>query len=160
MKRIVVCLLLLSMLACVPTPEVDAVKQKDTNVLIDTVLTENREQGEAAATLPPVKEQIPERFQCDFTTSQKNVHVTANVPIEILTESGTFPMLRVEHRYLSDTERLTIVRRLVKSDDLFIYQYRPTREALERMIRDLLDRHRGAAPCYGLRQRKRAAFAV
>ena len=37
MKRLVSLMLLFCMLACVPTPDVDAVKQKDTNVLIETV---------------------------------------------------------------------------------------------------------------------------
>ena len=37
MKRLISVLLLLCLLACVPTPDVDAVKQKDTNVLIETV---------------------------------------------------------------------------------------------------------------------------
>ena len=139
MKRIAVLMILVMLLcACQPTPEQDAVKQKDTNVLIDTVLSEQSEQQNAEATLPPVKEQFPDRFQCNFNTAQKNVHVLSDVPIEILTETGSFPMLRVEHRYLSDAERLTIVKRLLKSDDLYIYEYRPTREALERMIRDLM----------------------
>ena len=123
--------------ACQPTPEVDAVKQKDTNVLIETVKADQQEQQSSGDTLPPVKEQLPERFACDFYTTAQNVHVIGDAPLEVLT-SGTFPMLRVEHRYLSDTERLTIVKRLLKSDDLYIYEYRPTREALERMIRELM----------------------
>ena len=138
MKRILALSLILLMLAaCVPTPEVDAVKQKDTNVLIDTVRTENQEQQDAETTLLPVKEQFPERFTCDFYTPGQNVHVKGDAPLEVLT-SGTFPMLRVEHRYLSDAERLTIVKRLFNSDDLYIYEYHPTREALERMIRELM----------------------
>lgn len=139
MKRIIIiCLLCTAILcACQPTPEVDAVKQKDTNVLIDAVKAEQQEQQNAGVTLPPVKEQFPKRFACDFYTTAQNVHVVADAPLEVLT-SGTFPMLRVEHRYLSDTERLTIVKRLLKSDDLYIYEYRPTREALERMIRELM----------------------
>ena len=58
MKRILALSLILLMLAaCVPTPEVDAVKQKDTNVLIDTVIKEEEERigiqeqaGEAVST--------------------------------------------------------------------------------------------------------------
>ena len=113
MKRIIIiCLLCTAILcACQPTPEVDAVKQKDTNVLIDTVKAEQQEQQNAGVTLPPVKEQFPKRFACDFYTTAQNVHVIGDAPLEVLT-SGTFPMLRVEHRYLSDTERLTIVKRL------------------------------------------------
>lgn len=139
MKRVFLFVLALSVLiACVPTPEEDAVKQKDTNVLIDTVKSEQESGTQTGAAALPVSEQLPERFQCEFTTSQKNVHVTADVPIEILSMTGSFPMLRVEHRFFSDAERLTIVKRLLKSDDLYIYEYRPTREALERMIRELM----------------------
>ncbi len=138
MKRILALSLILLMLAaCVPTPEVDAVKQKDTNVLIDTVRTENQEQQDAETTLPPVKEQFPERFTCDFYTPGQNVHVKGDAPLEVLT-SGTFPMLRVEHRYLSDAERLTLASRVFGTDALYIWQDHLTRKDLERIIRDLM----------------------
>ena len=138
MKRLIVfCLSFVILLACVPTPEVDAVKQKDTNVLIDTVRSEEQEQQQAAVTLPPVKEQVPERFLCDFTTSVQNVHVVSDVPIEVLTD-GVFPMLRVEHRTLSDGERLTLASRVFGTDALYIWQDHLTRKDLERIIRDLM----------------------
>lgn len=138
MKKLLLIVLSLSLLlACQPTPEVDAVKQKDTNVLIDTVRSEEQEQQQAAVTLPPVKEQVPERFLCDFTTSVQNVHVVSDVPIEVLTD-GVFPMLRVEHRTLSDGERLTLASRVLGTDELYIWQDQFTRKDIERMIRDLM----------------------
>ena len=138
MKRILA--LMFSMIflcACQPTPEEDAVKQKDTNVLIDTVRQEEQkqeQQGEAEATFPPVKEQFPERFQCDFTTSAKNVHVIADVPLEVLTDS-TFPTLRVERRILTDRERMTVAQRVFGTDELYVFEQQITREQLEEMIR-------------------------
>ncbi len=135
MKRIAVMLLLLAMLlACVPTPDGDAVKQKDTNVLIDTVRSDEKEQSGAAATLPPVSAQFPERFTCDFTTSVQNVHIIADVPLEVLTDS-VFPMLRVEPRTLSDAERLTIAQRVFGTDELYLWEDHISRKDLENEIR-------------------------
>lgn len=135
MKRFWICVLALLMLACQPTPKEDAVKQKNTNALIDTVLLEEQERKESGATLPPAQPQATERFICDFTTSTQNVHVTADVPIEVLSETGSFPTLRVEHRYLTESERLTIAGRLFNSDSMYLWEYRPTRAQLEEQIR-------------------------
>ena len=141
MKRIIIlCLSLALLLACVPTPEVDAVKQKDTNVLIDTVRREEQkqeQQGEAESTFPPVKEQFPERFACDFYTSAQNVHVVSDVPLEVLTD-GTFPTLRVERRILTDRERMTVAQRVFGTDKLYIFEEHVTRKDLERWIRELM----------------------
>ena len=138
MKRTAILLIFALLLcACQPTPEVDAVKQKDTNVLIDTVKTDQQEQQNAAAALPPVKEQFPERFTCDFTTSQQDVRVKADVPIDVLTDD-VFPMLRVERRYLSDAERLTLASRALGTDELYVWEDQITRKDLENMIRDLM----------------------
>ena len=138
MKRIISLLLsVLLLAACVPTPESDAVRQKDTNVLIDTVLTEESERGDAAPA--PVKALFPERFQCDFTTEARHVHVTADVPIRVHT-SGGFPLLRVEHRTLTDAERLTVYRRLFGKDELYIFSQRQrTREDVAQYIQQCLD---------------------
>ncbi len=139
MKRTFILILAaLFLCACVPTPEVDAVKQKDTNVLIDTVRNEQKEQQDTGKTPPTVKEQFPDRFTADFVTSAQNVHVTADATIEVLSETGSFPMLRVQHRYLSDDERLTVAKRLMRSDRLYLYEYRQTREMLAGMIRMLM----------------------
>ncbi len=139
MKRIIVlCLVLALLCACQPTPTEDAVKQKDTNVLIDTVKAgqESGETGEAAAS---AKDMTPERFQYDGVTDVQNVQIHADVPIEILSETGVFPMLRVSRRTLTDEERLTVSKRLFHSDQLYVYEYHPTREALERMIQELME---------------------
>ena len=139
MKRTAILLIFALLLcACQPTPEVDAVKQKDTNVLIDTVKTDQQEQQNAGAALPPVKEQFPERFQCDLYTTAQNVHVTADTPIEVLSDAGGFPMLRVERRYLTDAERQTAVQRILGSEQLYIYRYQLTRSALEAEIKNLM----------------------
>ena len=128
MKRALVFLLFLILLACQPTPEVDAVKQKDTNVLIETV--RNEEETGAAA--------IPARFRLDETVSRGNVRIHADVPIEVLSETGTFPVLRVERRYLSDDERLTIARRLLSSDALYVWEYRETRASVAVQIAEYM----------------------
>jgi len=133
MKRIsILFFAALLLVGCQPTPEKDAVKQKDTNVLIDTVRAE-QEQGDT-----PDVPALPERFQTTFTTSAQNVRVQADVPIEILSETGSFPMLRVQRRNLTDAERLTVCRRLLNSDRLYLYEYRQTREMLAGMIRMLM----------------------
>lgn len=145
MKRILALSLILLMLAaCVPTPEVDAVKQKDTNVLIDTVIKEEEERidiqkqaGEAVSTPTPVKEQVPERFQCDFTTND-GAKIEGDVRIRILTD-GEFPMLRVERRSVTDAERLTLAQRLLHTENLYIYQDVLDRRSVEDMIRGLMD---------------------
>ena len=130
--------------ACVPTPEQDAVKQKDTNVLIDTVKKEEQkdeqaqeQQGEAVSTPTPVKMQMPERFQCDFVTSD-GAKIEGDVEIRVLTDS-VFPMLRVERRSLTDAERLTLAKRFLHAEDLYIYQDVLDRRSVEDMIRGLLN---------------------
>ena len=137
MKRICAFILLslLIFTACQPTPEVDAVKQKDTNLLIEAVKEAEQEQNEPAPV--PVKELMPEQFQCDFLTEARQVHVTADVPIRVLTE-GTFPLVRVQRRTFTNEERLTVYRRLFDSDTVYKYEYRPTKEAVVKEIEWLL----------------------
>lgn len=140
MKRTAILLIFALLLtACVPTPEVDAVKQKDTNVLIETVKAEQQEQQNAGAALPPVSAQFPERFQCDETTDSRGVHIAADVPIEVLTDGTSFPVLRVEHRYLTNEERLSICRRLFGADMLYVWQMAPrTRDDVKRNMESCL----------------------
>lgn len=137
MKRGTVLFLLFLCLfcACQPTPEQDAVKQKDTNRLIEAVQEAELEKSEPAPV--PVKERMPKRFQCDFVTEARQVHVTADVPIRVLTE-GTFPLVRVQRREVTNEERLTIYRRLFESDGIYKYEYHPTKEAIVREIEYLL----------------------
>lgn len=137
MKRGTVLFLLFLCLfcACQPTPAQDAVKQKDTNRLIEAVQEAELEKSEPAPV--PVKERMPKRFQCDFVTEARQVHVTADVPIRVLTE-GTFPLVRVQRREVTNEERLTIYRRLFESDGIYKYEYHPTKEAIVREIEWLL----------------------
>ena len=137
MKRGTVLFLLFLCLfcACQPTPEQDAVKQKDTNRLIEAVQEAELEKSEPAPV--PVKERMPKRFQCDFVTEARQVHVTADVPIRVLTE-GTSPLVRVQRREVTNEERLTIYRRLFESDGIYKYEYHPTKEAIVREIEYLL----------------------
>ncbi len=112
MKRIISLLLIVLLFAaCLPTPEVDAVKQKDTNVLIETIKT-----GEQTVDEKPAE--VPARFQCDFTATLQNVHVISDVPIERMTDTGVFPTVRVERKTLSDAERQTVVQRVLGSEQL------------------------------------------
>lgn len=137
MKRIIPLLisLLLLLAACQPTPEVDAVKQKDTNVLIDTVRAEEQQRQETGTEMPPIKTQFPERFMCDFYTGASNVHVISDAPIRIKTDGIAFPLARVERRCLSNTERVEIYKRLLETDTLYIYQQQPrTREDIARSL--------------------------
>lgn len=137
MKRGTVLFLLFLCLfcACQPTPEQDAVKQKDTNQLISAV--QEAEQEKSGPVLTPVKEFMPQRFQCDFVTDIRQVRVTADVPIRVLTE-GVFPLLRVQRREVTSEERLTIYKRLFGSDGVYKYEYVPTKEAIVREIEYLL----------------------
>lgn len=132
-----ICIFILSCfllcVGCQPTPEVDAVKQKNTNQLIEAV----KEAEQAAPAPVPVKELMPERFQCDFVTETRQVHVTADVPIRVLTE-GTFPLIRVQRREFTNEERLTLYKRLFHSETVYKYEYRPTKEAVVREIEWLL----------------------
>lgn len=134
MKRILCIFIVVLMLAaCVPTPEVDAVKQKDTNVLIDTVRKEQREPIEPDATQTPVRAQLPERFQCDFYTDIQHVHAVSDVPLRVRSDGG-FPMIRVGHRYLTSEELLTVYKRLFGKDELYVHQFHRTHADVEREI--------------------------
>ena len=137
MKRIAILFLssLLVLCGCQPTPEQDAVKRKDTNQLIEAV--QEAEQRKDEPQEVPVKELMPQRFQCDFVTEIRQVRVTADVPIRVLTE-GVFPLIRVRRREISNEERLTVYRRLFDSDGVYKYEYTPTKEAIVREIEYLL----------------------
>ncbi len=137
MKKTFVCVLALLLCACQPTPEQDPVKQKDTVALIDTVLADQQEQQSAGAALPKVREQMPERFVCDFTTAG-GTHVVSDEPIRILT-GGTFPVLRVERRKVTDAERLTLAQKLLGADKLYLYHDVLSRKEIESMIQSLMN---------------------
>ena len=141
-KRVFIILFaaLLLLCACQPTPEEDAVKQKNTNVLIDTVVSQQEQDnsGQSQNNQSQTKTVSSGRFQCDFVTSIQNVNVTADISIEVLSETGVFPTLRVEHRYLSDRERLTLSNRLLNSQSLFVWEYKLTRAQIEDQIRSYM----------------------
>lgn len=144
MKRILVLLLAVMLLAgCQPTPEVDAVRQKNSVKMIEMAkgqATAEPPAGEAepAATPVPVREQVPERLQWDFYTDVKNVHVTADVPIRIRTED-TFPLLRVKPWTGTNGENLKIVQALLGTDRVYKSVYQVTRADLEKQISDLMN---------------------
>ena len=127
--------ILLLCVGCQPTPEQDAVKQKDTNQLIVAVQEAEKTRDEPTQT--PVKELMPQRFQCDFVTDIRQVHVKADVPIQVLTE-GVFPLIRVQRREVKNEERLTVYKRLFESEAVYKYEYTPTKEAIVREIEYLL----------------------
>lgn len=136
MKRIIPLFisLLLLLAACQPTPEKDAVKQKDTNVLIDTVLSEQA-QVEPDNTPVPVKAQFPERFQCDAYTDIKNVHIVADVPLRVFSD-GSFPMIRVERTGIDIKDQYEMIKRCFGTDQLYIWQERKLtrKEVAERIL--------------------------
>lgn len=133
MKRIISLLLpLVLLIACVPTPDHDAVKQKDTNVLIDTVIAEQKENQESGEQ-QSVKEQFPARFQCDETTETRHVRIVADVPIEVLTDSA-FPLVRVERSALTDEQRLTVYKRLFQTNTVYRFQEHFTKESVSQWI--------------------------
>ena len=153
MKRqflIIACALLLACSACVPTPEEDAVREKNSEKMIEMAkgseqmpeLTENgkaEETGTAAEAAPvPVKDQMPERLSWDFYTDTKNIHVTADVPIRIMTE-GSFPLLRVMQKTGNPEENVKIARSLLGTETVYKSVYQLTRQDLEKEISDLME---------------------
>ena len=152
MKRLGILFLVLLLLAgCQPTPEVDAVRQKNSAKMIEMARgkaapDESAAPGQAvaqeaeaqpAATAVPVKALVPERLQWDFYTDVKNVHVTADVPIRIRTED-TFPLLRVKPWTGSPSENLKIAQALLGTDTVYKSVYQVTRADLEKQIADLM----------------------
>ena len=152
MKRLLVVILTGALLiyGCQPTPEVDAVRQKNSAKMIEMARgeaapDESAAPGQAAqemeaqpgATPTPVREQVPERLQWDFYTDVKNVHVTADVPIRIRTED-TFPLLRVKPWTGSPSENLKIAQALLGTDTVYKSVYQVTRADLEKQIADLM----------------------
>ena len=136
-KSAVLWLLIAALLlcACQPTPEQDAVKQKDTNVLIDSVIAADQQKAD-----PDVQQEpIPERFVCDFTVEPSGMHIYGDVPIRVMSENGTFPVLRVEQGTLTDAQRLALAERLCKSDALYIWEYHETKEELTKRIAELME---------------------
>ena len=144
MKRILVLLLAVMLLAgCQPTPEVDAVRQKNSAQMIEmargeTTAAPQAGAGEPAATPTPVRELVPERLQWDFHTDVKNVHVIADAPIRIRTED-TFPLLRVKPWTGTNGENLKIVQAMLGTDTVYKSVYQVTRADLEKQISDLMN---------------------
>ena len=142
-KTVLVILSALLLVACQPTPEVDAVRQKNSAKMIEMAKGETAAAPQAAeegpaATPTPVRDLMPERLQWDFYTDVKNIHVTADVPIRIRTED-TFPLLRVKPWTGSPTENLKIVQALLGTDTVYKSVYQVTRADLEKQIRDLMN---------------------
>ena len=145
MKRIIIiCLLCTAILcACQPTPEEDAVRQKDSVKMIEMAIGDateapNDAEAQTAATPVPVREQVPERLVWDLYTDVENVHVVADVPIRIMTED-TVPLLRVEPRRFKASDNLAIVQALLGTDTVYKSVYQLTRQDLEKQISDLMN---------------------
>lgn len=145
MKRIALCLLCALMLltACQPTPDHDAVRQKNSAKMIEMAKGETAaeepktEPEQPTATPTPLKAQVPERLAWDFYTDVKNVHVTANVPIQLMTGDG-FPLLRAVPRRFSPADNLAVAQAMLGTDTVFKSEYQLTRKDLEKQISDLM----------------------
>ena len=151
MKQLGILFLVLLLFAgCQPTPEVDAVRQKNSAKMIEMARgeaapDESAAPGQAAqeaeaqpeATAVPVKALVPERLQWDFYTDVKNIHVTADVPIRVRTED-TFPLLRVKPWTGTNGENLKIAQALLGTDTVYKSVYQVTRADLEKQIADLM----------------------
>lgn len=138
MKRIIIALLALALLlACQPTPEVDAVKQKDTVQMIETV-----KEADAQRTNAPeesAKEQVPARLSWDFTTDAQKSHVVADVPITVLSD-GDFPLLRVERRKMTAEQNLALCKALLGTDTAYrLIPRETTQTEIEWEIKTLMD---------------------
>ena len=136
---------LLLLAACQPTPEVVAVRQKNSAKMIEMAIgtaaaapAVNEAQAEPAATPTPVSALVPERLTWDFYTDVKHVHVTADAPIWVMTEDG-FPLLRAESRQFKAAENLAIVQALLGTDTVYKSVYQLTRKDLEQQIADLMN---------------------
>ena len=138
MKRIAILLLAALLLAaCQPTPEVDAVKQKDTVQMIESV--KEADERQADEPIVPAKEQIPERLSWDFYTDAQKSHVVADVPITVLSD-GSFPLLRVEQRKITAEQNLAFCKALLGVDVVYRLVPRETTQSeIEQEIRTLMD---------------------
>ena len=138
MKRILaLSLILLILAACVPTPEVDAVKQKDTVQMIETVKKADEQQPDAPE--ESAKEQIPERLIWDFYTDAQKSHVVADVPITVLSDGG-FPLLRVERRKITAEQNLALCKTLLGVDTVYrLIPRETTQSEIEQEIKTLMD---------------------
>jgi hypothetical protein len=81
---------------------------------------------------------MPERLQWDFYSDVKNVHVTADAPIRIMTED-TFPLLRVAPRRFTGAENTAVAAGLLGTDTVYKSVYQLTRKDLEKQISDLMN---------------------
>lgn len=80
---------------------------------------------------------VPLQFVCDFSTTGQSIRVTADAPIDVLSKTGAFPIVRVARRSLSDGERKTLVGRLLDSDTLYRHEKHLTRAMLAPFIEQL-----------------------
>lgn len=132
MKRtMLLALILLLLTACQPTPKTDAVREKNTNQLIEAALATDLPQS-ADASPAPVP-QVPERFAIDCVAETTGIRITGDVPIRVLSD-GAFPMLRVEASPWKSETLQTLVKRLLHSETAYVWDARMTRAELERLI--------------------------
>ena len=135
--------LLLMGMGCQPTPETDAVRQKNSAQMIEmakgeTTTAPAEAEAQPQTTAVPVKEQMPERLQWDFYSDVRNVHVTADAPIRVMTEDS-FPLLRVEPRRFTGAENVAAAAALLGTDTVYKSVYQLTRKDLEKQITDLMN---------------------
>ncbi len=108
MKRILVILLSLSLIACVPTPEEDFVPQKDTTAMIEmakstalpdesTVGIDAQNGGQTALALPSLREryQIPETYQYHAELAEGNFILNIDAKVDV-PDTNKIPIVRVE----------------------------------------------------------------
>ncbi len=140
MKKFLLILLSLVLLAaCQPTPEEDAVKQKDTVQMVETVL-DAKENASADDFAAPVKEQMPVALVWDYCTERQGAHVVADVPITILSDGG-FPLLRVERRQMKPGENLALAKAFLGTDTVYrLLPQEMTKESIAKEIALLMDR--------------------
>ncbi len=138
MKRIAIVLLALLLLcACQPTPEVDAVKQKDTVQMVETVKQADEQFADEPAV--PAKEQMPTHLNWDFYTETQQAHVVADVPITVLSD-GSFPLLRVERRTFDAEQNLALAKALLGTDPVYrLTPWEATKSDIEKEIKSLTE---------------------
>ena len=140
MKKLLTLVIALFLLAaCQPTPEVDAVRQKNSAKMIEMAQGTEAPAAEAQPemTPAPIAALVPEKLHWDFYSDVKNVHVMADAPIRLMTED-TFPLLRVAPRRFNGAENVAVAEALLGTDTVYKSVYQLTRKDLEKQISDLM----------------------
>ncbi|MBQ6078456.1 MAG: hypothetical protein IKI52_06045 [Clostridia bacterium] len=140
MKRLLSLILVLLMLACVPTPEVDAVKQKNQDAMIEMAHGDEETlaaAAEGAAKTPPTLDyfelyDIPEHLSLEIPGLSDKVRITVDADINV--PKSPLPIVRAAPTDFSQEQVYDLWNRLIGDRVMYLWQDGESKETIQKSI--------------------------